>query len=95
MDYTPLAQLPWIDPGQIPRRMEAGHQHAEAVTAFGDPTGPHHTFIQARHAIQPWKRLQRLAVASAIAQRHRLASAAIPIACPARSLAADGPAHWR
>lgn len=96
LDNTPLTQLlrDWIDLERIPRLMAAGHLQALAVTASSYSTGIHLTFVQARQAIEPWTRSQRLAVASPITHRHLLASAAIPFVFPAQALAVGGRTHW-
>lgn len=70
--------------------MRDGHLKGLAVAASSYGSGQHVTFYDSGADIQPWTRLQRIAVRGAIQIRHLLASSAIPFVFPAIDLEVDG-----
>ena len=92
LDNTPLASLlqRLVPIERLPRLMHEGHLKALAVTASCYSSGLHITFYEAQHSIQPWTRMQRLAVRASLTVPHLLASSAIPFLFPAMRLMLDG-----
>lgn len=92
LDNTPLVTLlnrmlnfPRLDAALID-----GKLHALAVTASSYTAGQNITFYQAEAAIEPWIRMQRIALQSQIGVEHLLASSAIPLIFPATPIYCDG-----
>jgi NTE family protein len=92
LDNTPLASLlqRLVPIERLPWLMHQGHLKALAVTASCYSSGLHVTFYEARHTIEPWTRMQRLAVRASLTVPHLLASSAIPFLFPAMRLVLDG-----
>lgn len=85
LDNTPLrsmlaCRLPFRG---IQRSIHAGALHALGVTVWGYTSGQSVTFFQGNKNISPWKRSQRVGVASYIGIQHLLASSSIPFIFPA------------
>jgi NTE family protein len=96
LDNSPLRQLlleliPWHRLGDM---MQSGALAALAVTASSYTTGLHVTFYESQDDIDPWTRLQRIAVRARITPDHLLASAAIPFVFPSVSLACGEHTQW-
>jgi NTE family protein len=92
LDNTPLVTLlnrmlnfPRLDAALID-----GSLHALAVTASSYTAGQHFTFYQTEADIEPWIRMQRIAMRSQICVEHLLASSAIPLIFPAVPIYHDG-----
>ncbi|HYD78683.1 MAG TPA: patatin-like phospholipase family protein [Paucimonas sp.] len=92
LDNTPLVTLlnrmlnfPRLDAALID-----GALHALAVTASSYTAGQHITFYQTEADIEPWVRMQRIAMRSQIGVEHLLASSAIPLIFPATPIYCDG-----
>lgn len=92
LDNTPLVTLlnrmlnfPRLDAALID-----GVLHALAVTASSYTAGQHITFYQTEADIEPWVRMQRVAMRSQIGVEHLLASSAIPLIFPATPIYCDG-----
>lgn len=66
----------------IHKCIRKGALQALGVTAWGYTSGQSVTFFQAAKDIQPWKRAQRLGIASPIGINHLMASSAIPFIFP-------------
>jgi NTE family protein len=92
LDNTPLASLlqRLVAIERLPALMDEGHLKALAVTASCYSSGLHVTFYEAQKLIQPWTRMQRLAVRATLTVQHLLASSAIPFVFPATRLVLDG-----
>lgn len=92
LDNSPLKHLlmRWIDTDRLRSMMRDGHLEGLAVAASSYGSGEHVTFYDSVADIQPWTRLQRIAVRGAIQIRHLLASSAIPFLFPAIDLEVDG-----
>ncbi|HNB00175.1 MAG TPA: patatin-like phospholipase family protein [Nitrosomonas sp.] len=67
----------------IQRSIHAGALHALGITVWGYTSGQSVTFFQGNKSILPWKRSQRVGVASYIGIQHLLASSSIPFIFPA------------
>ena len=85
LDNTPLrsmlaCRLPFRG---IQRSIHAGALHALGITVWGYTSGQSVTFFQGNKSILPWKRSQRVGVASYIGIQHLLASSSIPFIFPA------------
>jgi NTE family protein len=92
LDNTPLITLlnrmlnfPRLDAALID-----GSLHALAITASSYTAGQHITFYQTEADIEPWVRMQRIAMRSQIGVEHLLASSAIPLIFPATPIYCDG-----
>lgn len=92
LDNTPLVTLlnrmlnfPMLDAALVD-----GTLHALAVTASSYTAGHHITFYQTEAEIEPWIRMQRIALRSQIGVEHLLASAAIPLIFPATPIYCNG-----
>jgi len=92
LDNTPLVTLlnrmlnfPRLDAALID-----GSLHALAVTASSYTAGQHITFYQTEADIEPWIRMQRIALRSQIGVEHLLASSAIPLIFPATPIYCNG-----
>lgn len=67
----------------IQKCIKKGTLHALGLTAWGYTSGQSVTFYQATKDVRPWKRAQRVGVASRIGVNHLMASSAIPFIFPA------------
>ncbi|HSY29680.1 MAG TPA: patatin-like phospholipase family protein, partial [Burkholderiaceae bacterium] len=67
-----------------------GCLHALAVTASSYTAGQHITFYQTEAEIEPWVRMQRVAMRDQITVDHLLASSAIPLIFPATPIYCNG-----
>ncbi|MBC7499670.1 MAG: patatin-like phospholipase family protein [Herminiimonas sp.] len=92
LDNTPLVtllnrmlNLPRLDAALID-----GSLHALAVTASSYTAGQHITFYQTEAEIEPWVRMQRIAMRGQIGVEHLLASSAIPLIFPATPIYCNG-----
>ncbi len=96
LDNRPLAGLlaQMVPLNRLPMMFEQRQLHAFAITASSYTSGEHVTFYDAREAIEPWQRSQRLAVQGRLTQAHLLASSAIPFVFPATQLQIGGQAGW-
>ena len=85
LDNTPLAGLlhRMLDLPRLDTVMSDGLLHALAVTASSYTAGNHVTFYQTAANIDPWIRMQRIAMQDQIGVEHLLASSAIPFIFPA------------
>jgi NTE family protein len=92
LDNAPLAELlsGLVPMERVQARLDEGSLTALAVTVSSYTSGTHITFYQSAHAVTPWVRSQRLAVAEHITITHLLASSAIPFIFPARALRLNG-----
>ncbi len=96
LDNTPLAALlaRLVNVQRLQPMMQQGHLQALAITASSYGSGLHVTFYEARRAIVPWTRSQRIAVRERIGLPHLLASSAIPFVFPAVSLELQGQSEY-
>jgi NTE family protein len=85
LDNTPLVGLlhRMLDLPRLDTVLAEGLLHAVAVTASSYTGGQHVTFYQSAQEIEPWVRMQRIALQDQIGVDHLLASAAIPFIFPA------------
>lgn len=85
LDNTPLVGLlhRMLDLPRLDAVLGDGLLHALAVTASSYTAGNHVTFYQTAADIQPWVRMQRIAMQGQIGVEHLLASSAIPFIFPA------------
>jgi NTE family protein len=92
LDNTPLVGLlhRMLDLPRLDAVMSDGLLHALAVTASSYTVGNHITFYQTIADIQPWVRMQRIALQDQIGVEHLLASSAIPFIFPAVPLFLGG-----
>ncbi len=92
LDNTPLVGLlhRMIDLPRLDAVLSEGLLHALAVTASSYTCGQHITFYQTAAEIEPWVRMQRIAMQDQIGVEHLLASSAIPFIFPATSLYLGG-----
>ena len=96
LDNQPLGDLlaDAVPLDRLPRLLALRHLQALAITASGYGSGEHVTFYQSAVPITPWTRSQRVALPTALTQRHLLASSAIPFVVPAAELDRDGQTEW-
>lgn len=92
LDNTPLVSLlnRILDFPRLDAALSSGALHALAVTASSYTAGEHFTFFQTEADIEPWVRMQRIALRSQICVEHLLASSAIPLIFPATPLYCRG-----
>jgi len=92
LDNTPLVGLlhRMLDLPRLDKALASGCLDALAVTASSYTGGQHVTFYQTEREVVPWKRHQRVALASQISVDHLLASSALPFIFPAVPLYLDG-----
>jgi NTE family protein len=92
LDNTPLVGLlhRMLDLPRLDAALASGCLDALAVTASSYTGGQHVTFYQTEREVVPWKRHQRVALASQIGVDHLLASSALPFIFPAVPLYLDG-----
>ncbi|MEO6030279.1 MAG: patatin-like phospholipase family protein [Burkholderiaceae bacterium] len=92
LDNEPLDALltRLVDTQRLPSLLQRGDLRGLAITVSSYGSGMHVTFYDTISAIEPWTRMQRIAVRSAIGVPHLLASSAIPFMFPAVPLAIDG-----
>ena len=96
LDNRPLGELleKLVPLDRLPRMLAKRHLQALAVTASSYSSGEHLTFFQAAGEVQPWQRMQRIAVPAQLSHKHLLASSAIPFIFPAAELEHDGQTGW-
>jgi len=92
LDNTPLVMLlnRMLNFPRLDSALLDGSLHALAVTASSYTAGQHITFYQTEADIEPWIRMQRIAMRSQIGLEHLLASSAIPLIFPATPIYCDG-----
>ena len=92
LDNEPLEALltRLVDTQRLPSLLQRGDLRGLAITVSSYGSGMHVTFYDTISAIEPWTRMQRIAVRGAIGVPHLLASSAIPFMFPAVPLAIDG-----
>lgn len=92
LDNTPLVSLlhRMLDFPRLDNVLQEGLLHALAVTASSYSGGQHITFYQTMADIEPWVRMQRLALQDQIGIEHLLASSAIPFIFPSIPLFING-----
>ena len=92
LDNTPLVTLlhRMLNFPRLDAALMDGALHALAVTASSYTAGQHITFYQTEANIEPWVRMQRIALRSQIGIEHLLASSAIPLIFPATPIYCDG-----
>jgi NTE family protein len=92
LDNSPLGALlsEMINLGRMDRVIDDGHLRGLAVTASSYSSGQHVTFYQSPEDIQPWTRMQRIAIRDRITIEHLMASSAIPFVFPAVPLMLHG-----
>ena len=92
LDNTPLVTLlnRMLNFPRLDAALAGGSLHALAVTASSYTAGQHITFYQTEADIEPWIRMQRIAMRGQIGLEHLLASSAIPLIFPATPIYCDG-----
>lgn len=92
LDNEPLEALltRLVDTKRVPALLQSGDLRGLAITVSSYGSGVHVTFYDAIGALEPWTRMQRIAVRSPIGVPHLMASSAIPFMFPAVPLALDG-----
>lgn len=92
LDNTPLVSLlnRMLNLPRLDAALLDGKLHALAVTASSYTAGQHITFFQTEAEIEPWVRMQRVAMRSQIGVEHLLASSAIPLIFPATPIYCAG-----
>ena len=96
LDNAPLAELlrELVPLERLQRILTKRHLQALAVTASSYSSGEHLTFYQSAGHIEPWTRMQRIAVPATLTHGHLLASSAIPFIFPATELQHDTHTGW-
>ncbi len=94
LDNQPLAELlqRLVPLQRLSKMFAEGHLQALAVTASSYTSGEHFTFYESARPVEPWERMQRVAMPSRLTHAHLLASSAIPFVFPARAIK-DGQAN--
>ena len=85
LDNAPLRELlnQHLDFAGIRRAIDCGALHAVSVSASGYDSGENISFFQGHADAHPWRRTQRLGIASELTVEHLMASSAIPFVFPA------------
>ena len=88
LDNSPLRELlsRHLDFRGIERSIANGALHALSISASGYESGDNINFFQGHADAQPWHRVQRIGIRSAIGVDHLLASSAIPFIFPAAKI---------
>ncbi|MDC8786961.1 patatin-like phospholipase family protein [Paucibacter sp. hw1] len=96
LDNAPLGRLlhKWVKMDRVQEMLTQGHLQALAISGSSYTSGQHVTFFQARQAVTPWLRSQRIAVPTQLSVEHLLASSAIPFIFPAEPLELGGKKEW-
>ena len=96
LDNTPLVTLlnRMLNFPRLDAALLDGSLHALAVTASSYTAGQHITFYQTEAEIEPWIRMQRVAMRSQITVDHLLASSAIPLIFPATAIYCNGRSEY-
>ncbi|MEL4178777.1 patatin-like phospholipase family protein [Roseateles sp. PN1] len=96
LDNSPLGELlhKWIKMDRVEQMLADGHMRALAISGSSYTSGHHVTFYQAREAVTPWFRSQRIATPTKISVEHLLASSAIPFIFPAQPLTLGKKMEW-
>lgn len=92
LDNTPLVSLlhRMLDLPKLDEALASGKLSALAITASSYSAGQHITFYQSATEIEPWVRMQRVAMHAQIGVEHLLASSAIPLVFPAVPIYCNG-----
>jgi NTE family protein len=92
LDNTPLVTLlnRMLNFPRLDAALANGALHALAITASSYTAGQHITFYQTEADIEPWIRMQRIAMRGQITVDHLLASSAIPLIFPATPIYCNG-----
>jgi NTE family protein len=88
LDNSPLRALleQVLDFSRIERALHCGALYALSVTASGYTSGDSVAFFAGGEGIEPWKRMQRASIRTALKVEHLLASSALPFIFPAVKL---------
>ncbi|WP_018411561.1 patatin-like phospholipase family protein [Methyloversatilis thermotolerans] len=88
LDNSPLRALleQVLDFSRIDRALHSGALYALSVTASGYTSGDSVAFFAGGEGIEPWKRMQRASIRTALKVEHLLASSALPFIFPAVKL---------
>lgn len=88
VDTTPLERTlkAVLSPERIADNISSGRLKAVAVSATSYSSGRTVSFVQAAEGIRMWERARRESVAARVAVDHVMASSAIPLFFPARSV---------
>ncbi len=78
-----------LSPERIAENIEAGRLHAVAVSATSYATGRTVTFVQAADGARMWSRSRRESIAAEVGVDQVMASSAIPLFFPARSVGGE------
>lgn len=92
LDNMPLIGLlhRMLDLPRLDVALNNGTLHALAISASSYSSGHNITFYQSAAEIEPWSRMQRLAMPTQIGIEHLLASSALPLIFPATPIYYNG-----